>query len=127
MIAPHIDPVRAPDGTVICHRFSCAGLVIESYREIDIPLLHTDAESLPAVPLETLVRQYPDLESLLKNPRVREAYGIPGDGPWPVVLAGYVMNAMNRTEEEIRSTPHKAEAGDEFFPSRRAEPSAGTS
>jgi hypothetical protein len=71
------------------------------------------------VPLEVLVRQYPELASLLQNPRVRETYGIPGDGPWPVVLAGYVMNALDRTGEEIRGTPHTAAAGDEFFPSRR--------
>jgi hypothetical protein len=122
VIAPHIDSIRAPDGTVICHRFSCAGLVIESYREVGIPLLHTDANDLPAVPLEVLIRQYPELESLLQNPRVRETFGIPGEGPWPVVLAGYAMNALDRAEEEIRATPHTAAAGDEFFPSRRVAP-----
>lgn len=127
VIAPHVDSVAAPDGTVIYHRFSCAGFVIECYREIDIHLLMTDADSLPAVSLETLVRQYPDLESLLQNPKVRDAYGIPGDGPWPVVLAGYVMNALNRTVEEIRRVPHTARAGDEYFPSRRAVSSAASS
>lgn len=116
VIAPHVHPVTAPDGTVIYHRYSCAGFVIESYRETEIHLLRIDAEGLPAVSLETLLRQYPDLESLLQNPKVREAYGIPGEGPWPVVLAGYVINAMNRAEEEIRNSPHSARIGDEFFP-----------
>lgn len=122
VIAPHIVPIRAPDGTVIYHRFSCAGFVIEAYREIEIHLLRTDADSLPAVSLETLVRQYPDLEGLLQNPRVREAYGIPGEGPWPVVLAGYVIHALDRAEVEIRGVPYTARAGDEFFPSSRAHP-----
>ena len=43
---------------------------------------------------------------------------IPGDGPWPVVLAGYVLNSLNRDEDEIRSAPYNATAGDEFFPPR---------
>lgn len=115
VIAPNVQPVTAPDGTVIYHRYSCAGFVIESYREIGIPLLRTDAEGLPAVSLETLVRQYPDLETVLQNPRMREAYGIPGEGPWPVVLAGYVINALDRAEDEIRRVPHTPEGGDEFF------------
>jgi hypothetical protein len=119
VIAPHVDPRRAPDGTVIYQRFSCAGFVIESYRDIGIQLLRTDADGLPAVSLETLVRQYPDLGSLLQNPRVREAYGIPGDGPWPVALAGYVINALDRDEDEVRRIPHTAQVGDEFFLSRR--------
>ena len=127
VIAPPVDPVRAPDGTIIYHRFSCAGFVIESYREIEIDFLRTDADSLPAVPLETLMRQYPDLVNLLQNPKVREAYGIPGEGPWPVVLSGYVINALDRTAEEIRRVPHTAQAGDEFFPSRSVKSSAGSS
>ena len=61
VIAPHVRPVQAPDGTVICRRFSCAGMVIESYREIDINLLRTESETLPAVPLECLVKHYPAL------------------------------------------------------------------
>lgn len=123
VIAPHVHDVLADDGIVIFRRFNCGGFVIESYREAGIELLLTDLNSLPAVSLETLVRQYPDLAALLHNPMVREKYGIPGDGPWSVVLAGYVMNALNRTTEEIRRQPHTADVGDEFFPSRRYQPS----
>ena len=122
VIAPHVRDVLAEDGTVIFRRFNCGGFVIESYREIGIDLLLTDSASLPAVSLETLIGQYPDLAALLQNSIVREAYGIPGDGPWPVVLAGYVMNALVRTEEEIRHQPYTADVGDEFFPSRRVQP-----
>jgi hypothetical protein len=123
VIAPHAHDVLADDGTVIFRRFNCGGFVIESYREIGIDLLLTDPNNLPAVSLETLVRQYPDLATLLHNPAVREKYGIPGDGPWSVVLAGYVMNALNRTAEEIRRQPHTADVGEAFFPSHRDQPS----
>jgi hypothetical protein len=121
VIAPHVRPIQAPDGTMICRRFSCAGVVIEAYREIEITLLQTEPATLPAVSLDSLERQYPDLAPMLQRPKVREDYGIPGDGPWPVVLAGYVMNALVRTAEEVRRQPYTAESGDEFFPSRRRE------
>ncbi len=94
-------------------------MVIEAYREVEIDLLQTDPETLPSVSLESLARQYPALATLLQRPQVREAYGIPGEGPWSVVLAGYVMNALVRTAEVIRRQPYKAESGDEFFPPRR--------
>lgn len=58
---------------------------------------------------------------------MRETYGIPGDGPWPVVLAGYVINSLDRSEEDIRRDPHAARAGDEYFPSRHVPPHAGPS
>jgi hypothetical protein len=124
VIAPHFREKQEKDGTTTFRRFNCAGFVIEAYREAGIILLRTDPESLPSVPLEILTDQYPDVGQLLQNPRFRERNGIPGDGPWPVVLSSYVLNALARPEEEIRSRPHMAEVGDEFFPSRRANPTS---
>jgi hypothetical protein len=120
VIAPHVDDHISNDGTVICHRYNCAGFVIEAYRTIDIDLLQTSPASLPSVALATLATQYPDVARLLENPKFREKFGIPGDGPWPVVLAGYVLNGLDRPEEDVRATPHRPSVGDEFFPSRRA-------
>lgn len=37
---------------------------------------------------------------------------------WPVIMAGYVVNSLNRSPEEIRLTPYKPRSGDEFFPAR---------
>ena len=92
--------------------------MIEAYREVDIDVLETESERLPFVSLDALKTQYPESARLLDNPQVREAFGIRGDGPWAVVLAGYVLNSLDRLEAEIRLTPYRASVGDEFFPSR---------
>ncbi|HKI17949.1 MAG TPA: hypothetical protein VKA15_08710 [Isosphaeraceae bacterium] len=119
VISPHIDEIRREDQTVVCRRFSCAGFVIEAYREARIDMLATGRDDLPVVCLDTLKTQYPVFARNLDHLRLREQLGIPGDGPWPVVLAGYVVNALNRPETVIRSTPYRAIAGDEFFPPRQ--------
>ncbi len=124
VISPHADEIRREDHTVVCRRFSCAGFVIEAYREARIDMLETGHDDLPLVSLDTLKTQYPVFARHLDHVRLREQIGIPGDGPSPVVLAGYVVNALDRPETVIRSTPYRAIAGDEFFaPRRRGESS----
>ena len=120
VIAPHVSDKKAPDGTTIHRRFNCGGFVIEAYREAGIDLLRTDPGELPPVSLETLATQYPHAESSLQDPKMRQRFGIPGDGPWGVVLAGYVLNAVDRSSTDIRTQPYTATPGDEYFPSRRA-------
>jgi len=119
VIRPHVRPERATDGTVVFYRFNCAGFVIEAYREAGIDLLVTSDDVIPPVSLATLINAYPDMASLLQNPAFRSRYELLGDGPWPVVLAGYVINALARQEGEIRALPHQPAAGDEYYPSRR--------
>lgn len=114
VIHPH---VREPDADTPYRRFNCAGFVIEAYREAGIELLVTD--DVPPLKLDTITTAYRSGASLLERPRWREEMGLTGDGPWPVVLAGYVINALDRPEDEIRSAPYVAAAGDEFFPPRR--------
>jgi hypothetical protein len=63
-------------------------------------------------------RRHPSFAGLLDSDRMREELGIPGDGPWRVVLAGYVMNALDRPESAIRSLRYSPRPGDEFFPRR---------
>ena len=92
VIAPHVREPESRDGTKICRRYNCAGFVIEAYRSIDINLLQTEPAELPTVKLGTLERQYPGMADHLNKQSTRERLGIPGDGPWPVVLAGYVVN-----------------------------------
>ena len=122
VIAPHVSDEKAADGTTIHRRFNCGGFVIEAYREAGIDLLHTDPSELPPVSLETLVAQYPGFASILQRPTARQRMGLSGDGPWPVVLAGYLLNAVDRSSTEIRSRPHTASPGDEYFPPRRLPP-----
>ena len=123
VICPHVDLFRSEDQTVIYRRFSCVGFVLEAYREARIDVLWTDFAPLPLVGLDALKVQYPRFARRLDNPKVRNEFGLGGDGPWPVILAGYVLNALARPEKEIRTTPYLARAGDEFFPPRRPAPS----
>ena len=113
VIHPH---VREPDVDIPCRRFSCAGFVIEAYRDAGIDLVVTDPGRLPRVALETLQQAYRDQADRLRNPAIRSRFGLEGGPPWPVVLAGYVLNALNRTVDEIRRGPYTPASGDEFFP-----------
>ncbi len=115
VIHPH---VREPDAVVPCRRFSCAGFVIEAHRDAGVELLVTEPADLPPVNLDTLTHAYSDAASLLRNPTRRTRLGLEGDGPWPVVLAGYVLNSLSRSVDEIRRGPYKPVAGDEFFPAQ---------
>lgn len=83
VIAPHVQPVTAPDGTVIYHRYSCAGFVIESYREIGIPLLRIDAGGLPGVSLETLVLHTPTSRPCCRIPECARPTACRAMGPGP--------------------------------------------
>ncbi len=123
VICPHVENVRRDDHTILYRRFSCVGFVLEAYRDAGISVLWTDLAPRPLVGLDALKTQYPEFARILDRPRERKKFGIPGDGPWPVVLSGYVLNALARPEKAIRTTPYLARAGDEFFPPRRPEPS----
>lgn len=115
VVHPHVKPWLAKDGTVQWLRFSCVGLAVESYREADIPLVAE--ESLEPVAAETLDAAYPDLAPIQdRSPVLREDLGIPGEGPWPVMLPGYVLHALDRDAREIRRTPYKPTAAEAFFP-----------
>jgi hypothetical protein len=122
VVLPHCLSVEGDDGTVIYHRYSCGGFVIEAYRFVGIDLIVTDAAALPPVGLDTLRVAYPDQQRALDNLRMREALGLGGSGPWPIVLSGYILNAMRRTEAEIRGAPYRPQPGDEYFPARPPQP-----
>jgi hypothetical protein len=93
--------------------------VIEAYRDAGIDVVRTEEEDLPPVSLAELKAQYPELAGVLDKAQARKMFGIAGSGPWRVVLARYVLNALDRTEHEIRSTAYCARVGDGFFPPRR--------
>jgi hypothetical protein len=116
VICPHASVFSSSDDTVVFRRFSCAGFVIEAYREAGVELLRTDLALLPLVTLDELKSQYPDLARHLDKEKERQKLGIGGDGPWPVLLAGYVLNSLARTSAEIHATPYLSRPGDGFFP-----------
>ncbi len=95
-------------------RFSCAGFVLDSHLQIDIELLNLDDGVLPEVDKKMLESAYPDV---VRKGADLEDYGVGGDGPWRIVLAGYVLHALNRPSERIRHEPYQAQSGDELFPS----------
>ncbi|MEK6233234.1 MAG: hypothetical protein N2C14_00830, partial [Planctomycetales bacterium] len=100
-------------------RFNCGGFVIEAYREAGIDLIAARAPELPFVTLEVLIQAYPSEAGTLQRPKLRALTGLVGDGPWQVVFAGYVLNALDRTKAQITAAPYLPVAGDEFFPPRR--------
>lgn len=100
-------------------RYSCAGYVQQAYEYADIDLV--DMAAIPDVELKTILPAYPDNREELEHPRARAFVGLKGDGPWPVLLPGYIFHAMNRPPQECRSTPYKPQVGDECFPRRETE------
>jgi hypothetical protein len=122
VVHPHCAPVTADDGTVIYQRFSCGGFVLEAYRFVGIDLVVTEEGTLPAVAIDILRLAYPDQQRVLDSPRLREALGLTGTGPWPILLAGYVLHSLRRPEAEIRGSPYQPRLGDEYFPARPPQP-----
>jgi hypothetical protein len=117
LIRPHVQPESAMDGTVKFVRFSCVGFAIEAYRDAGIDVVVTDEALLPDVQLETLLNAYPGatVESWewLNN---RYKWGCNGDGPWRVVLPGYVFHALSKIARGSRSfQAYIPQAGDERF------------
>lgn len=111
LISPSWKDVTDPNtGVLRYRRYSCAGFVLDSYRRVDIELLQIDASSLPAVDRRRIVSAYPWV-----RPSTLPKYGLQGNGPWRIVLAGYVLHALNRSTEEIRRQPYQVQPGDECF------------
>lgn len=93
-------------------RYSCAGFVLDAHRQADISLLVIDEEALPEVTKDTLEAAYPEA---FRQPRRLAKFSLQGNGPWRVVLAGYVLHALDRSSDEIRTEPYLAQGGDELF------------
>ena len=114
VIRPQWQDRRDPNtGIVRYRRYSCAGFVLDAYRQVRVSLLVTHEGSLPEVTKETLEDVYPGTFRLPK-PLLADL-GLQGNGPWRVVLAGYVLHALDRSSDEVRTEPYLAQGGDEFF------------
>jgi hypothetical protein len=92
-------------GVRLYRRFSCGGFVLATYRDgAGITLI----EVPPPVPwpdssLDQIVQAYgPEVR---ERETLRRNLGMSGNGPWPVLLAGYVIHALDRPDHEIRTTP----------------------
>ena len=89
---------------------------MKAYLEANIQLV--DQEHAPAVTLDFLKRAFPPQRKRLDKPAFRKEMGIGIGDRWPVIMAGYVVNSLNRSADEIRQTPYRPRSGDEFFPAR---------
>ena len=107
---PWKDQCDSNTGSRRYRRYSCAGFVLDSHRQVNIELLQIDEGSLPDLYPQTIKSAY----GLNPGPLLCE-YGLEGDGPWKVVLAGYVLHALNRPTDQIRQGPYQAEEGNEQF------------
>lgn len=114
VIHPTSEDFRDPiTGVRRYRRFSCAGFVLDAHRHVEIDLLDLDETVLPEVSEDTIVSAYPWVARLSLERRAR--LGLRGDGPWRVVLAGYVLHSLNRSSDNIRAEPYQARPSDSHF------------
>jgi hypothetical protein len=113
-ILPHAAPFYEEDGRYARMRFSCAGFVFEAYKKARIKLL--DPNALPLVDIAVIRLGYPNQVRLMENGRVSPGdLGLEGDGPWPVLLCGYLFHALNRDGDAVRREPYAPSVADRHF------------
>lgn len=114
VIVPHASALEG--GTT--RRFSCAGFVIEAYRDAGIDLVDTDPQRLVRVPKDVLSGAFPVVEHPQWEQLNREyKWGLDvGVAEWPVVLPGYVLHALARNVGAIRTRLFVPSRGNELFP-----------
>jgi hypothetical protein len=93
-------------------RYSCAGFVLDGHRQVDIELLDVEPSALPEVGLQEIARIYPMVREHLGSLR---RLGLEGDGPWRIVLAGYVLHSLNRPTGRVRQGSYRAQPGNARF------------
>jgi len=112
-VHPHASPLYEDDGRYARTRFSCAGFVYEAYKKARIKLL--DVNALPMVDEAVLALAYPETR-LMESGRIRpDALGLGGSGPWPVLLCGYLIHALNRDADIIRNEPYTPTIAHRYF------------
>lgn len=114
-IIPHASPLRETDGRYTRTRFSCAGFVLEAYKKARMTLI--DVNNLPSVDMAVIASAYPLQVRLIENGRVsREALGLDGEGPWPVLLCGYLFHSLDRRAADVRQRAYSPDSMDRVFP-----------
>ena len=99
IVKPHMDWERAKEtNRPIYRKFSCAGFVVECYASVGLNLISLPEDTYLEVDLQTLIRAYPEAA----RESMRERYGIAGNGPWRILMPGYVFHAMDREPGVVR-------------------------
>jgi len=114
IILPHAKPFYEEDGRYARMRFSCAGFVLEAYKKARIRLL--DSRALPPIGMDDIRPCYPREVLLMESGKVDpEDLGLGGDGPWRVLLCGYLFHALNRDTVAVRGRPYVPNIADRYF------------
>lgn len=94
----------ATTGRTIYRGFSCAGFVAAAYADgAGIPLV--DDRALPPIPSALIQQVWGPC-----RPVLLARFGLEGDGPWPVLLPGYLLHAMQRRRASLPYQPTSADA-----------------
>lgn len=109
VVCPPWDEVTDAQGRRLYRRFSCSGFVACAYLE-GAGVALVDLDALPAVPWGILQPIYAPRGTL--EPLARAEMGLAGEGPWAVLLPGYLFHAVARG---VLTRPYRAEAGNERF------------
>jgi hypothetical protein len=113
-VHPHVAPLCEDDGRYVRMRFSCAGFVLESYKTARIRLL--DLNALPMVDMAIIAAAYPQQTQMIEREMIAaKDLGLDGDGPWPVLLCGYLFHALNRAADVIRQSMYAPDIMDRYF------------
>lgn len=112
-VLPHTSPHYEDDGRYARTRFSCAGFVLEAYKKARIKLL--DVNGLPMVDLAIIAAAYPQTRLIERGIIGAEDLGLGSDGPWPVLLCGYLFHALDREADVIRQEAYTPDIVDRYF------------
>lgn len=109
---PWKDEIDPNTGVRRYRKYSCVGFVLDGHLQVDIELLRIKKSSLPRINQKTIASGYP---GAAENPEQLAEFGVEGPGPWRIVLAGYVLHALDCESEQIRRGPYQAQRGNEQF------------
>ncbi len=112
-VLPHASPLYEDDGRYARTRFSCAGFVLEAYKRARIRLL--DLNAIPVVDMAIIAAAYPQARLIYRGLISSEDLGLGGDGPWPVLLCGYLFHALSREADVIRQEMYAPDIMDRYF------------
>jgi len=113
-LLPHTSPLYEDNGRYARTRFSCAGFVLEAYKTARIKLLNLDG--MPLVDMAVVATAYPIHTRLIERGTINaEDLGLGGDGPWPVLLCGYLFHSLNRESDVMRNEAYAPSITDRHF------------
>jgi hypothetical protein len=90
-------------------KFSCAGFVETAYSAGAGVRLVVDETKLPLLELTTVKRIWAPVLNILEDEKLQrkflDKYGLKGNGPWKVLVPGYLLHALQRRVNDLPYTP----------------------